>query len=1122
MAMLNKRKFFVSFFILLSFISCKKEIEKNPDIQLQNTQASTNQSSSFIKISSEQSGLTFNNTIVHDIASKANLFDYDYFYNGAGVGVADINNDGLQDLFFCGNQVPNKLFINKGNLVFEDISTTANINTNKNWSNGVTFADVNNDGWLDIYVSQGGPLERTERNNLLLINQKNSTFKEEASAYGLADYGISTQTAFFDFDKDGDLDCVVMNENNYYGIDPSNFYKILNDKPTLRENSSHFYKNVNGKYIDITEQAGLLKPSFGLGLCVSDINNDTWLDIYIANDYYVPDALYLNNKNGTFTDQIKTTTNQVSFYGMGVDIADINNDNLSDIFVLDMASSDHIRSKTLMASMNVPKMNLLTNTLGLQHQYMFNSLQLNMGNSKFHNIGQLSGISKTDWSWAGLIFDTDNNSQEDIYVTNGYRRYASDNDSRMKIAKAQQQYRGNVPLAIKEDLYVNLPSEKLANILFKNNGDLGFENVTALSELNEPSFSNGAAYSDLDNDGDLDIVVNNMDDNAFLFRNMSIENGSGNFIKIRTKGTTSEDFSKVSITYNGTTKTKESKRVRGYLSAVDNTIHFGLGTIETIDTLKVVWPSGKFIETYDIKANTSISFDEKDALKSIKPIHNNEKHWFKKTNNAIAFTHKENNFNDFSKEILLPYKQSTLGPYITKGDVNGDQKEDLYIGGALGQAGQIFIQTATGFSKLDNPVFKNDANYEDMEALFIDIDNDNDKDLYVVSGGSEFNERSPQLKDRIYLNDGKGQFSRVSGQDIDNYTISGKTVTKIDYDQDGDFDLIIGNRIKPQKYPLHEPSIIYENKNGNFTNVTGQVAPDFEDFGIVNKVIATDFNNDGWEDFIAVGEWTHIGLFLNENGVFKDVSGLSHLDTEKGWWFNISETDINNDGFKDYLIGNIGENIKFKVSSEKPLRIYADDFDGNGTHDVVLSKKYNGTFVPLRGKECSTQQMPFIAEKIPTFNEFANSSLVDIYGENIDASYQREATQLKSIALLNDGSGRFTKVELPSLAQTMPILDSDTSDFDGDGFEDIIVVGNIYNTEVETPRLDNPYALILLSNGKNGYTVKGPNDTGLYLNSNAKSVKVIDRENRSKLIVIGTNNSSIETFELKQTGINNK
>jgi len=600
----NLKIILTTFLIIFLFNSCKNDFNKESN-NIEGDQKKPKNltlSPNFLKINSETSGLFFNNKITPDLTSKANLFDYDFFYNGAGIGIEDLNNDGLKDIFFCGNQVPNKLYINKGNLIFEDVSELANVNTNKNWSNGVTFVDINNDGWMDIYVSQGGPENKEKRKNLLFINQKDLTFKEEASNYGLDDMGISTQSAFFDYDKDGDLDCIVMNENNYYGVDPSTFYSILKNKQILKNNSSHLYKNDNGKFIDVTAKAGLLRPSFGLGLCVSDINNDSWLDIYMANDYYVPDVLFINNKNGTFSDQIKTFTNQISFYGMGIDIADINNDNLKDIFVLDMASSDHIRSKTLMASMNVPKFDLLINTLGLQYQYMYNSLQLNMGENKFHNVSQLTGVSKTDWSWSGLIFDTDNDENEDIYVTNGYRKYASDNDERTKIAKAKQQYRGKVPLTVKEELYNSLPSEKLANILFKNNGDLHFDNVTSLSELNEPSFSNGAAYSDLDNDGDLDIVVNNMDDNAFLFKNMSVENGNANYIKIVTKGLNSEDFAKVSITYNGKTRTKESKRVRGYRSAVDNTIHFGLGNNGIIDTLKIIWPSGKQILQYNVKA----------------------------------------------------------------------------------------------------------------------------------------------------------------------------------------------------------------------------------------------------------------------------------------------------------------------------------------------------------------------------------------------------------------------------------------------------------------------------------------------------------------------------------------
>ena len=406
----------------------------------------------FIKIGSEVSNVTFSNDISHDVGTKFNLFDYDYFYNGSGVGIEDFNNDGLMDLFFCGNQVDNRLYLNKGNFVFEDVTESSNINQNKYWSSGVTFADINQDGWIDIYVSQGGPHERDKRKNILLINQKDMTFKEEAVSYGLDDHGISTQSAFFDFDKDGDLDCVVMNENDYYGTDPGRFYSILNDKALLKENSSHFYENQNGQFVDITEKAGLLRPSFGLGLCVSDINNDGWLDIYMANDYYVPDVMYINNGNGSFTDQIKEQTNQVSFYGMGLDIEDLNNDNLDDIFVLDMASSDHVRSKTLMASMNVPRFNLLIEDLGLQYQYMFNSLQLNMGNDKFNNIAQFTGMSKTDWSWAALVFDSDHDTYEDVYVTNGYRRYALDNDSQIRVSQAQRQYQGNVPLEVKNQI----------------------------------------------------------------------------------------------------------------------------------------------------------------------------------------------------------------------------------------------------------------------------------------------------------------------------------------------------------------------------------------------------------------------------------------------------------------------------------------------------------------------------------------------------------------------------------------------------------------------------------------------------------------------------------------------
>ena len=1094
----------ILFILIILLYTCETNTDKEISSQSYNN---------YVKIPSSSSGIDFINKIEHDLGSRSNLFDYDYFYNGSGVGVADFNNDGLKDVFLCANQAQNRIYLNKGGLSFEDITEKANINTNnKGWSSGVTFADINQDGWMDIYVSQGGPYSRDKRKNLLLINQGDLTFIEKAEEYGLDDTGISTQSAFFDYDKDGDLDCIVMNENDYYGLDPTRFYKLFENKELLRENSSHLYEQRDGKFIDVTEKAGLLKPSFGLGLCVSDLNNDSWLDIYIANDYYVPDGMYINNGNGTFTDQIKSSTKQISFYGMGVDIADINNDNLKDIYVLDMASSDHVRSKTLMASMSTSNFDLITNKLDLHYQYMFNSLQLNIGNNNYHNIAQHSKLAKTDWSWAGLIFDHDNDGFEDILVTNGYRRYGLDNDSRIRINQTKNSYQGKVPIDVKEKLYEALPSEKLPNILYKNTGNLEFKDISAFSDLKEPTFSNGAIYADLDNDGDQDLIINNIDQEAFLYQNTSREKNVGNYLKIVTNGDISENFAKVTIKYDDIVKTKESKRVRGYLSAVDNDIHFGIGKSKKVDSLIIQWNSGKIERLSNIEANQTVEVYEKNGIDKLNDTKENV-YWFNRSNsNQIEYKNIENEFDDFKKEILLPYKQSTLGPSISTADVNNDNLEDIYIGGPKGQAGKLYIQRDNRYIDKKNQVFVEDSNYEDMESIFIDIDNDNDLDLYVVSGGNEFNERSEYLKDRIYLNDGEGNFSRSVQSEISDYTISGKSVSKIDYDKDGDDDLIIGNRIVPQKYPLYEPSIIYENINGEFKNVTYKIAPEFENFGIVNKVVSTDINNDGWEDFICVGEWTNIGIFLNDKGKFKNIADKSNLSDKYGWWFDINETDVNNDGYKDYIIGNIGTNTKYKTNRSKPLKVFADDFDSNGTHDLVLSYEYKNEYVPLRGKECSTQQMPFISEKIPTFDEFATSSIEDIYGETVTTAYQRKVTEFSSIILVNNGNMTFEMNKLPELAQTIPILSSEKYDINNDGYEDIIVGGNIYNTEVETPRLDNQFAIVLLSNKIDNYTAIGPERSGLYTNGNTKSIKLI--KNKRPMLIIGNNNGNSEIFEL--------
>ncbi|MEX0274436.1 MAG: CRTAC1 family protein, partial [Flavobacteriaceae bacterium] len=672
--------FTLSLFSIL-LIGC----EKNDGTSSKNT---IEDKSVFINVPPQKSGLIFANHIKENLGTLENLFNYDYFYNGAGVGIEDLNNDGLLDIFFCGNQVENRLFFNQGDMVFKDVTEKAMVNVGKQWSNGTTFVDINQDGWMDIYVSQGGPNKRLQRKNLLFINQQDGSFTEESEEYGLADMGISTQTVFFDYDKDGDLDCLVMNENELYGFDPISLFKLVGENDETKYfNSSHLYRNDDSKFVDVTKESGLERPIFGLGISVSDINDDGWLDIYIASDYYIPDALFINNADGTFTDQIKNFTNQISYYGMGMDIADINNDGLQDIFVLDMAANDHVRSKTLMASMNTNRFDYLVNKANFHHQYMYNSLQLNMGHNQFSTIAQASGMANTDWSWSVLLQAWDLDGDRDIHVTNGYRRYALDNDLQRKVYEAKVTYNNQVPLEVKKALYDHMPSEKLPNILFENHGNLNFTESATSWGLADHTFSNGAAMGDLDNDGDLDLVVNNMDQNCFLYQNQSIELKKGNFIGIRAKGLLSESYPKIVISHQGKSQFTEIRRVRGYRSAQENIAHFGLGKTSKIDTITVTWPSGKTEQRFNLNANTIVEFNEADATSPVVSMPSESASYFKNLGPSplgISFEHRENAYDDFENEILLPYKQSTQGPYIAKADVKVDSLEDLYIGGASG------------------------------------------------------------------------------------------------------------------------------------------------------------------------------------------------------------------------------------------------------------------------------------------------------------------------------------------------------------------------------------------------------------------------------------------------------
>jgi len=1105
----------IFFTIVLLIVSCNSKETTDKSSKNGEIVGNIETNPVFEKVKSEVSHLQFANTITENLETMENLFSFDYFYNGAGVGVEDLNNDGLLDVFFCGNQVDNKLYLNKGNLVFEDITLTSGINTGKQWSNGVTFVDINNDGYKDIYISQGGPNQRENRKNLLFINNQDLTFTEKAEEYGIADMGLSTQSAFLDYDNDGDLDCVVMNENEIYGVDPINFYKMIGKSNEVDYfNSSHIYKNEDGKYVDVTETAGLQTPIFGLGLCISDINKDGFLDIYMASDYYIPDALYINNGNGTFTDRIKEYTHQIPHYGMGVDIADINSDLMDDIFVLDMSSSDHVRSKTLMASMNTARFDYLTVTAGFHYQYMYNSLQLNLGHNKFNNIAQLTHTANTDWSWSVLMSDFDNDEDNDIYITNGYRRYGKDNDLQNKIYTAKQKFGKNVPLEVKRQLYESMPSEKLQNMLFQNEGALEFSEKAANWGLGDFTFSNGAVQGDLDNDGDLDLIVNNMDENTFLYKNMTVEKNAGNYLKIKTKGETSEPYCTVKITYGDKSQQVEQKRVRGYMSAQDTDIHFGVGNNSKIDTVIINWLNGKSQEFYNVNANTTLVADIQNAEQSTKKS-KKVNPYFKEINPSklgLDYIHKENNFDDFATEILLPYKQSTFGPFVSKGDVNGDGKEDLYIGGGTNQPGSIFLQTENNFKKIVPKAFIDDAYFEDMESVLFDFDGDEDLDLYVVSGGNQYDDNSSYYQDRIYLNDGKGNFIKHDEAALQSFSKNGKAVSVIDYDKDGDLDILVGNRSIPQKYPQHSPSTIYENKGGVLENVTQKIAPELESFGIINSILTTDFDNDGWNDFIAVGEWTSIGFFKNHGGTFKLVQDVDAFN-EKGWWFSVEETDINNDGLKDYVVGNVGLNLKFKASDKKPFKIYSNDFDNNGINDVVLSKQYKGEYVPVRGRECSSQQMPFIKDKFKSYSSFANATLVDIYGEKLETSYEKETTQFQSLILVNKGNGKYESKPLPILSQQFPIMNIAFYDVNDDGYEDCIVAGNIFDTEVETPRLDAVSGVVLLSNKKDGYKAMDYKKSGIYLEKDTKDIIMVNFDNHPLLISTNNDNNLI-SYEL--------
>ena len=1033
----------------------------------------------FTSIPQSHSKIDFKNTVEENL--YFNFLNFSYIYNGGGVAVGDINNDGLEDIYFTSNQNSNKLYLNKGNFVFEDITESARVEDHEGWSTGVTMVDINNDGWLDIYVCKSGSLDnRKARQNKLFINQKNNKFKEEALKYGLKEYSFSTQAHFLDYDKDGDLDMFLVNHradfrNNVFITDPKLQPRLTKD------DIDRLFRNDNGTFIDVTKSSGVAKKAWGLSASIGDFNNDSWPDIYVANDFLEPDFLYINNKNGTFTDEVLTRFKHIPANSMGSDFADINNDLLPDLIVLDMMAADRKRGKENMATMSTAKFNRLVNR-GYHHQYMSNMLQLNNGNKTFSEIGQFSGIAKTDWSWAPLIADFNNDGFNDVFITNGIENDLSNQDFRNSMRKNIKN-RKKVSL---EEAIGMIPSTKLANYMFTNNADYTFKDVSVDFGFDAKINSNGAAYADFDNDGDLDLVLNNQSDKASIYRN----NTEANYITIRLEGPKHNIKgigAKVQVYANNTQQLKVLYTSRGYQSSVSSHLNFGLGASKMVDSLKVIWNDNKTQTLRKIEANKRLTLSYSKAKKE-NIVVKKEASLFDSISASsigINYKHKSVNFDDYNLQLLLPQKQSTIDNALTVADVNNDGLDDIFIGNTMGFPAELYIQNSLGtFVKTNQELFEKDKAYNDNNALFFDADNDNDLDLYVASGNYSQPEKSALLQDRLYINDGKGDFSKGKLPKMLSVT---KAIATSDFDNDGDFDLFIGGRLVSGKYPNAPTSYLLENRKGNFIDVTSKRAKELQSIGLVNDAKFSDYDNDGDTDLILAGEWMPISFFNNNKGVFTKVD--LPTNTKTGWFQTIKAIDYDADGDDDYFVGNFGKNNKFHPSEKTPLHIYANNFDDNNSYDIALSKESEGDLFPIRGKECSSQQTPFLNEKIETFREFANSNIIDVYGkENIESALHLETSSFSSYFIQNNGNGNLEFIALPNRAQFGPTLDFEFLDLNKDGVLEVLGVGGIYDSEVETIRYDASQGYIL--------TYNNSNKTSIYkdlISLSNKEVKAIER-----------------------------
>lgn len=1083
------------------------------------TGACTSKKTLFEEVDGKDLGVDFVNGVGQN--EVFNILTFEHLYNGGGVAIDDFNNDGLQDLFFTGNLVDNKLFLNTGDLNFKDISETAGIEAKKRWCSGVSTVDINRDGLVDIYVNATLYGSEGSRKNMLFINKGANedgipVFEEQAAAYGIDDDGFSTQSVFFDFDHDDDLDLYVLT-NRLEVRSPNKFYFKRKDGSAM--STDRFYRNNgDGTFTNISKEAGITIEGYGLGINVFDVNKDGWLDVYVSNDYLSNDLLYINKQDGTFSNEISSYLKHQSHSSMGCDIADINNDGLPDIVTLEMLPNDMTRRKRMWGSSSYSKTRN-NERLNYEFQYMRNMLQVNQGHGpnnevKFADISLYAGIHATEWSWAALFNDYDADGNKDLFISNGFPKDITDMDF--------MAYKSNTNLASNRKALLDaLPESKVRNFFYKNKGELQFEEVSEAWGIEEKSFSNGAAYGDLDNDGDLDLVINNINDNASFLINQS-ENI--NYLQIELEdevGASKAIGASVDVYIGNQIQSQHFAPVRGYISSVQPMLFYGLGASTKVDSIRITWSDGKSQLEPAAQANQKllIKYKGEDSNRRLK-----SSSLFNDISGILEYKHRESEFVDFNIQALLPRQYSLMGPAISVGDIDNNGEEDLLIGGSSINPGSIFYAKNGSYEKKPLETMDLVLRQEDVGTLLFDADNDKDLDLYVVSGGYESEAQTVDYQDRIYVNDGKGKFSNAY-KAIPELKTSGSIVKGADFDKDGDIDLFVGGRIMPKAYPSAVSSFLLRNDfrgkdNPRFTDISAEHAPDFTDLGMVTDATWADFDLDGWMDLVLVGEWMSPRFFRNNQGKFEDVSEQAGLTDKVGWWSSLTSGDFDNDGDIDFIAGNLGTNSYYQASDSIPLHIFSHDFDQNGGHDCFMASSQgydDGKLYPIHPWDDLLKQMQFLKKKVVKYEDYANSSIDKLFSpDQLSSAKVYKANYFESSYFENLGNGKFSSKKLPISAQLAPIQAMNPIDLNEDGFLDVMLVGNDFGGELFSGRYDALNGLILYGDGKGGFNAKNYSETGFLVEGDARTL-VSFPDKSGKLRLMSTQNrKTVKIYETKE------